>query len=171
MARAGARSSRCARGRDAAPQFAIGRHEAVARDYNLKEKKVMFRNFLSWMLAGSMICALLCAPPIIAGSKVVNEARGAEKVKAGIGQLGVGEQARVRVRLRDGRKLEGYIKQAGDDFFVIADLKNSVTATVHYPDVTQVRGHRLSKGAKIAIVSLSIAVGVLAFFLWLENAD
>ena len=92
-------------------------------------------------------------------------------MKAGIGQLGVGEQARVRVRLRDGQKLAGYVKNAREDFFVIEDLKTGAATGVNYPDVTQVKGHHLSKGAKIAIISLSIATGLLAFFLWLENAD
>jgi hypothetical protein len=40
---------------------------------------------------------------------------------------------------------------------------------VTYTDVAQVKGHNLSTGAKIAIISLAIAAGILAFFLWLEN--
>lgn len=131
----------------------------------------MFKQSLSWLLAGSLIFALFCAPPVAAKSKAEKEAQQAEKVKAGITRLGVGGEARVAVKLRDGRKIAGYVKEAGEDSFVIADLKTGATATVAYPDVAQVKGHHLSKGAKIAIIALSIGVGVLAFFLWLENAD
>jgi hypothetical protein len=131
----------------------------------------MFRNSLSWLLAGSLVFALLCATPAAAGPKAETEAQRTEKVKAGIARLGVGRETRVRVRLQDGKKLAGYIEEAREDFFIIVDLKTKSATVVPYPDVTQVKGHRLSKGAKIAIVSLGIAVGVLAFFLWLENAD
>ncbi|MCI0390788.1 MAG: hypothetical protein MOB07_18740 [Acidobacteria bacterium] len=131
----------------------------------------MFRITLSWLLAGSLVLALFCAPSVFGESKAEKEEQRTEKVKAGIARLGIGNEARVKVKLRDGRKLAGYIKEAGDDSFVIADLKDGATITVPYPDVAQVKGHHLSKGAKIAIISLSIAVGVLAFFLWLENAD
>lgn len=131
----------------------------------------MFKQSLSWLLVGSLLFALFCATPVAAKSKAEKEAQLAAKVKAGVARLGVGSEARVTVKLRDGQKLAGYINEAGENSFVIADLKTGATTTVAYPDVVQVKGHRLSKGAKIAIVALSIGVSVLAFFLWLENAD
>ncbi len=131
----------------------------------------MFKQSLSWLTVSSLILTLFCASPVAAESKAEKEAQRTEKVKAGIARLGVGSEARVVVKLRDGQKLAGYVREAGEDSFVIADLKTGATTTVAYPDVTQVKGHHLSKGAKIAIVALSIGVGVLAFFLWLENAD
>ncbi len=131
----------------------------------------MFKQSLSWLLASSLVFTLCCAPSVSAKSKTEKEAQRVERVKAGIARLGIGSEARVAVKLRDGRKIAGYVKEAGEDSFVIADLKTSASATVAYPDVTQVKGHHLSKGAKIAIIALSIGVGVLAFFLWLENAD
>jgi len=131
----------------------------------------MYKNYLSWLLAGSLVFALFSATPAAAGPKLETEAQRIEKVKAGIALLGVGKETRVRVRLQDGTKLAGYIKEAREDFFIISDLKTRSATVVSYPDVTQVKGHRLTKGAKIAIISLGVAVGVLAFFLWLENAD
>src|SRR4029453_11307954 len=74
-----------------------------------KKEKVMFRVSLSWMLAASLVFALLCAPNGFATtSKEEKEAQWTEKVKAGIAQLGVGKEARVKVKLRDGEKLSGY---------------------------------------------------------------
>lgn len=40
-------------------------------------------------------------------------ARNIEKVKENVRKLGVGEEARVEVKLQDGRKLKGYIREAG----------------------------------------------------------
>ncbi|MCI0525314.1 MAG: hypothetical protein L0Y75_08645, partial [Acidobacteria bacterium] len=107
----------------------------------------MFKQCLSRLLVGSLVFTLFCAPSVSAKSKEEKDAQRTEKVKAGIARLGVGNEARVSVKLRDGRKLAGYIKEAGGDSFVIADLKTGATTTVAYPDVTQVKGHHLSKGA------------------------
>jgi len=53
----------------------------------------------------------------------------------------------------------------------VADAKTGTTTSVTYADVMQVKGHNLSTGVKVAIIGLAAAVAVLAFFLWLENAD
>lgn len=84
------------------------------------------------------------------------------KVKAAIARLGVGASARAEVKLRDETKLKGYIRDAGEDRFVIVDAKTGAATTVTYPQVKQVRGNNLSTGAKIAI-GLGIAAGVLIF--------
>lgn len=92
----------------------------------------MFRQSLSWLLAGSLIFTLFCASPVAAESKAEKEAQRAEKLKAGIARRGVGSEA---VKLRDGQKLAGYVKEAGADSFVIADLKTGATTVVAYPNV------------------------------------
>jgi len=58
-----------------------------------------------------------------------------------------------------------------EDDFAITSSSNGAITRVKYPNVRQVKGQNLSTGAKIAIISLSIATGLLAFFLWLENYD
>lgn len=67
------------------------------------------------------------------------------------------------------RLKQRFISEAGADSFVIADSTTGAATAVAYTDVAQVKGHNLSKGAKIAIIGLAIAAGVLAFFLILEN--
>jgi len=57
--------------------------------------KLFFRKTLSWLLAGSLICALY-VPWVFAESKVENEDQQTEKVKACIAQLGVGKETRVQ---------------------------------------------------------------------------
>ena len=49
--------------------------------------------------------------------------RFAEKVKAGIGKLGTGTDARIEVKLRDKTKLKGYVSESVEDSFVIVDEK------------------------------------------------
>jgi hypothetical protein len=73
----------------------------------------MFKQSLSWLLVGSLVFTLFCAPAVSAKSKAEKEAQRTEKVKVGIARLGVGNEARVTVKLRDGRRLAGYVKEAG----------------------------------------------------------
>lgn len=131
----------------------------------------MAQKFVSIALAALLFITPLSVKSAAANTKAEKQAKLAEKVKAGVLKLGVGEEARIAVRLRDKTKLSGYVSEVGDDCFVITDLNTGRASVVAYPDVAQVRGHHLSKGAKIAIIALSIGVAVLAFFLWLENAD
>ncbi len=48
----------------------------------------------------------------------------AGKVKAEIAKLGTGSDARVKIKLKDGTKIKGYIMEAGENQFVVMNSKN-----------------------------------------------
>lgn len=125
----------------------------------------MFKKILTMVLAGLLIQAF-CVQPISAASKEEKQAQRAEKVRAGILKLGVGTDARVAIKLRDDVKLAGYVREAKDDSFVVTDLKTRAATTVAYGDVTQVKGHNIGTGAKVAI-GIGIGVGLTILVLWL----
>lgn len=127
----------------------------------------MFKTVLSLFLTTLLImCA--GAQTARAESKAEKEVRFAAKVKAGILKLGVGQEARVELKLRDKSKLRGYIQEAGNDSFVVADSKTNTTTRVAYAEVQTVKGNNLSTGAKIAI-GLGILAAILTIWLILEN--
>lgn len=100
------------------------------------------------------------------------DAKFAEKVKSAVARLGVGEQARIEIKLRDKTKLKGYVKEAGDESFVVLDSKSGVETIVAYPNVKQVRGNNLSTGAKIAIgVGIGAGITLLILFLIATSDD
>jgi hypothetical protein len=104
---------------------------------------------------------LFGANQVCADSKAEKEARFAEKVKAGIGKLSTGEDARVEVKLRDKTKLKGYISEADEDSFVVVGNDGAATR-VEYARVKQVKGNNLSTGARIAItVGIAFALVLL----------
>jgi hypothetical protein len=105
-----------------------------------------------------------------AESKEEKQARFAEKVKVNVLKLGTGETARVKVKLRDKTKLEGYVSAIGEDDFTITDLKTGAATTVAYPQVKSVKGNNLSTGAKIAI-GVGIAAAVILIILWKVIVD
>ncbi|HEX8424277.1 MAG TPA: hypothetical protein VF634_12735 [Pyrinomonadaceae bacterium] len=95
--------------------------------------------------------------PVRAGARVVGQTRNVEKVKANIRRLGTGEAARVELKLWDGRKLKGYLREAGEDNFIVADAKTGTETTVTYEQVRQVKGSNRLTAAK---VGLTIVKGV-----------
>jgi len=81
-------------------------------------------------------------------------------VRESVRKLGVGEAARVEVKLLDGRKIKGYIREANDNSFVVVDEKTSATTTIDYSQVKQLKGRNRLTAAK---VGLEIVKGVAIF--------
>lgn len=77
------------------------------------------------------------------------------KVKADVASFGFGTEARVKVKLRDGRKLKGYISYAGDEKFAVIDPKSDDTTTVPYVDVAEIKR---TKGSQSRAVLLGVAI-------------
>jgi hypothetical protein len=129
----------------------------------------MFKKILTVALTGLLIQAL-CVEPAAAASKAEKDAKRAEKVKAGIFKLGVGTDARVAIKLRDDVKLAGYISEVKDDSFVLTDMKTRTATTVTYGNVTQVKGHNLGTGAKVAIgIGIGVGLTILVVYLIFLN--
>jgi len=124
----------------------------------------MFRKLATLLL---VVCIINLAGVRLAyaESKEEKHARFAEKVKANVQKLGTGESTRVKVRLRDQSKLEGYISDASADTFTITNRKTGVATTVAYPQVKSIEGNNLSTGAKIAI-GAGIAAAIIFIILW-----
>jgi hypothetical protein len=91
------------------------------------------------------------------------ENRFTEKVKAGIIKLGVGPDARIKVKLRDKSQLAGYVSDANQTTFVITSA-NGTRTVVPYAGVAQVKGNNLSTGAKIAIAAAVVGVLAIIYF-------
>ena len=88
------------------------------------------------------------------------DAKLAEKVKANIAKLGTGPQAKVQIKLKDGRKIKGYVAEENEGYFLVVDSKSGQAVPVLYPSVKQVKGNNLSTGVFVAI-----AVGVAILFI------
>ncbi len=105
-----------------------------------------------------------------ADSKEEKQTRFTEKVRASVLKLGTGEVARVKVKLRDKSKLEGYISAADGEGFTVTNPKTGIATPIAYPDVKSVKGNNLSTGAKIAI-GAGLAAAVILIILWKVIVD
>src|SRR5215208_7215099 len=103
----------------------------------------MINRTAATLLACLLTSTILFQQSALANSNSEKEAALAQKVKAGIMKLGIGQSSRVSLRLRDKTKLGGYIGEIGEDSFVVADLESGRRTTVAYPDVVQVKGNNL----------------------------
>jgi PhoPQ-activated pathogenicity-related protein len=107
-----------------------------------------------------------------ADSKDDKQARYTEKVKASVLKLGTGEEARVKVTLRDKTKLKGYISATHADGFTVTNSETGLASHVSYPEVKSVKGNNLSTGAKIAIgVGIAAAIVFAILFKVIVDED
>jgi hypothetical protein len=98
----------------------------------------MFKQLASLALACLLIITL--APvPARAQTQAEKEARQTEKVKAKIIKLGTGKRARVEVKLKDNRRLKGYVSEIAEDHFSVADSKTGTVSTVPFNQVERVK--------------------------------
>ena len=108
----------------------------------------------------------------------------ADKIRAEVMRRGVGEKSRVRVKLRDGLKLKGFITRIEEDSFEVQTDPDGLDAppakdrliTVRYTDVVKIRGpqSRVARigtdvGLTIAVVAVLTGLGLLA--LWKYNRE
>ena len=124
----------------------------------------MFKKVLSLLLV-ALLMNLVWVRPAYADSKEEKQARFAEKVKANVLKLGTGEAARVKVKLRDKTKVEGYISAADGEGFTVMNPKTGTATSVAYAQVKSVKGNNLSTKAKIAI-GVGVAAAVILLVLW-----
>ena len=127
----------------------------------------MLKKICSVVLTALLLQAF--AAPAFAKSAAEKESQRAEKVRAKLAKLGTGEDARVKLELRDKMKLEGYISEAGPESFVVVN-KAGVATTVAYPQVAKAKGHNLATGAKIGI-GIGIGAGVTLLIILLIAAS
>ena len=124
----------------------------------------MFKKLVTLLLV-ALVMNLAGVRLAYADSKEEKQARYAEKIKTNVLKLGTGESTRVKVKLRDQSKLEGFISDAGAESFTVTDRKTGVATVVAYPQVKSVQGNNLSTGAKIAI-GAGVAAALIFIILW-----
>lgn len=102
----------------------------------------------------------------VAADNLTKAAKNAAKVKAGIAKLGTGKDARIKVKLKDGTKLKGYVSEISENGFTITSDETGFSTLVPYPNAKQVRGRNnltgevVFIGVFILIIVLVVAIGL-----------
>ncbi|HEX8459625.1 MAG TPA: hypothetical protein VF656_20190 [Pyrinomonadaceae bacterium] len=110
----------------------------------------MFKKILSLTLVALLVNVLVVSPAR-AGAQVVGQTPNAERVRESIRKLGTGDAAHVELKLWDGKKLKGYIREAGPESFIVTDAKTGAAETIAYAQVKQVKGRNSLTAAKVGL--------------------
>lgn len=101
------------------------------------------------------------APPSGTTQVQARETPQAAKIKAKVQKRRTGEKSQVKVRLVNGAEVKGYVSKIEESSFTVTDKKTGQISTIPYTDVEKIRGPGLSKGGKIALVVVGVAVVAL----------
>jgi hypothetical protein len=98
----------------------------------------------------------------------VKEKNRIEKLRAEISRLGVGKQAKVVVKLKNGAKLQGYITQAIEDSFDLTDPISRGFTTIPYGDVAEIEKEGSLKSSPISSRTI-LTIGIIAGLIVLSK--
>jgi hypothetical protein len=137
------------------------RFRSGGRKKTINEEMTMLKRCLSLVLPVLLMNALCIGQSHDARAGTGLAA--AEKVKAKVARRGVGEKARVTVRLQNGTTVKGYVQQAGENDFVVKDKKTGASNTIAYADVADVKsGGGTSKWVWVGLgVGAAVVVGAV----------
>ena len=122
------------------------------------------QRFVSIFLIGLMVNFSFLHSPVAANSR---EEKNILKVKAAINKLGEGREALVKIRLKDKKKLSGYIGSIGNESFTVVNETSNITSEVKYESVRQVQGRNRSTGAAVAIaIGVAVIIGIIIAISW-----
>ena len=119
----------------------------------------MYRTLLSLILIGLLMQGLSFGP--VFAAQVNNDAQALEKVRLKVAKLGLGDKARATVRMKDGRKIKGFIAQAGANDFTVRDRKTGEQTLILYGDVSKVEDNRSNNILRNVLIGAGAAGAVL----------
>jgi hypothetical protein len=122
----------------------------------------MLRTLLSFMLVGLLMLGLNTAPVMALQGN--DNAKAVDKLRLKVAKLGVGEKARVTVRMKDGTKIKGFITQAGTNDFSMRDRNTGDPRVILYSDVARIEDNSGHSTLRNVLIGVGIGVaGVITF--------
>lgn len=97
----------------------------------------MAKRTLAILISGILVATVLNVHSTRAQTATSSQA--GEGTRAAVARLGVGQKARTEVKLKDKRKVKGYVSAAGADTFTITDQNTGASQTIAYADVDTVK--------------------------------
>jgi hypothetical protein len=82
-----------------------------------------------------------------------------DEVKAKLSRIGLGDEARLTVRLKNGSKVKGYITIVGQNEFVVYSTKDAIPVRIAFSDVEKIEDNRPGFAKSLAR-SVAIGAGV-----------
>ncbi|MGH9949114.1 MAG: hypothetical protein ACRD6X_18235 [Pyrinomonadaceae bacterium] len=109
----------------------------------------------------ALLINLTIAPVAFASGKSDKGAGFVEKLRANIEKQGTGADSKIRLKLKNGSKVNGYISEIAGDGFTVIEEKTAVSTFVPYSQVKQAKGNNWSQNATFIV----LVVGFLVFVI------
>ena len=138
----------------------IARGVTATGNTDSKEFLIVFKRMVAIMLMGMLLAITVGFHRAHAQSG--QDDPGVTKVRTDVFKLGVGEKARVEVKLRDNGRLKGYVGEAKVDSFTIVDSESGYRQTIAYADVDKVKKAGSGISTRSWIILGAAAVGAVA---------
>lgn len=106
-----------------------------------------------------LLAVLISSQLLLAQAK---DGKSPDQVKAEVLKRGTGEKAKIKVKLRSGPEIRGYVSKAGQESFDVNNKKTGKTISIAYADVVSVHKPGMSTGAKVGIAAGAAAVLIAA---------
>lgn len=117
----------------------------------LKRTSLIFLIFL--------LINLAFAPAAFAKSAGTNkEAKFIKKLQSNIQKQGIGVNSKIKLKLKDGTKLKGYISEINDNQFVVIEEKTGQNVSVSYNQVNQAKGNNWSQKQVIGLIAIAALI-------------
>jgi hypothetical protein len=120
------------------------------------------KQILSFLMIGFVLNAVFFASTAkanVVADVSAKKAETIEKLKDDLYKIGIGQDSKLEVKLTDGKKFSGYLKEINQEDFVVV-AKNSDENRVRYDRVKKAKGksHRHSFSMKTAYISAFLSV-------------
>jgi hypothetical protein len=122
------------------------------------------KKFLTLSLA-CLLISTQAGTTAFAAAQATTDAQTLEQVKINVNRAGIGEKARVTVKLKDGTKRKGYVSERRDEDFVVRDRETDAPTTFAYKDVSKVDINRGHSTARNTAIGVAIGVGAVVVVL------
>jgi hypothetical protein len=132
----------------------------------------MLKKVLAILLTGMLVTIAVGPGPVNAQSTqiAVQDDQHDAKVRADVLKLGVGEKARIEVKLRDNSKLKGYLGEASEDSFTVLGSKNSRSQRFAYSEVQKVKKAGSAFSTRSWIILGAAIAGAVATWIVVKPA-
>ncbi|MDT7604483.1 MAG: hypothetical protein QOF61_2480 [Acidobacteriota bacterium] len=122
------------------------------------------KKFLTLALV-SLLVSTQAGATVFAADQATSDAQTLEQVKVNVNRAGLGEKARVSVKLKDGTKRKGYVSERHDGDFVLRDRTTDAPSTIAYGDVSKVEISHGHSTARNTALGVGIGAGAVIFTL------
>lgn len=127
----------------------------------------MLKTRLSFLVAVMLLLVTVPHPTI---AKQANQAPTVEAIKSKVARIGVGAKAKATIRMKNGKKVKGYIAQVQEDDFVVRDRKTDAPTTIRYSDVLKVEENRGHSTARNVAIGVAAGVGAVLAVIFITIA-